>query len=345
MLGWHKGDMIAVPGEAKVMETLRGLNVQPGDYRFPYSNSTEEMTAPEFVEKMKQGPVGIMSIWPNGEINMGKMIGQWFVYSLVIAVLAAYVTGSTHGPGAPYLEVFRVSGAVTFCCYVVAHWQNWIWWGKGTRFTVTQLARRHHLRADHRCDVRLAVAALTQERERRSRGSRSSTLPLTARHPRPTAPTRRARALGGQHVAEPNAHAGAATEARVREVPVARCIHAHHDRLVEPISSVVVHAGWSARKQTTPMRRRRSERRMPACASTHSATSRGKPAVLANARRDAVAPERAKRHPRLERAKAAAELDAVVHVVDARRRSAPHRRADIPASARTPRAAAPGRRT
>jgi hypothetical protein len=34
LLGWHKGDMTAVPGEATVMETLRGLNVQPGDYRF-----------------------------------------------------------------------------------------------------------------------------------------------------------------------------------------------------------------------------------------------------------------------------------------------------------------------
>src|SRR5258706_15358150 len=77
MLGWHRGDMTAVPGEAKVMETLRGLNVQPGDYRFPYGNTTAEMTTPEFVEKMKQGPVGIMSISPNGEINMGKLLGQW----------------------------------------------------------------------------------------------------------------------------------------------------------------------------------------------------------------------------------------------------------------------------
>src|SRR5437588_12466137 len=81
MLGWHKGDMTAVPGEAKVMETLRGLNVQPGDYRFPYSNSTDEMKGPESTEKMKQGPVGIMSILPSGDINMGKLLGQWFVYS------------------------------------------------------------------------------------------------------------------------------------------------------------------------------------------------------------------------------------------------------------------------
>ena len=137
MLGWHKGDMAAVPGEAKVMETLRGLNVQPGDYRFPFSNSVDEMKTPQWDEKMKQGPVGIMSISPSAPINMGKMFGQWFIYSLFIAVLAAYITGSTHGLGAPFLEVFRVSGILTFCCYVVALWQNWIWWGQGTRFTVT----------------------------------------------------------------------------------------------------------------------------------------------------------------------------------------------------------------
>lgn len=137
LVGWHKADMSGVPGEARVLELLRGLNVQPGDYRFPYSSSVDEMKTPEFAEKMKQGPVGIMSIWPSGDINMGKLFGLWFAYSLLIAALAAYFTSRTHGPGAPYLEVFRDSAAITFCCYVVAHWQNWIWWGKSTRFTVT----------------------------------------------------------------------------------------------------------------------------------------------------------------------------------------------------------------
>jgi hypothetical protein len=70
-------------------------------------------------------------------MNMGRLFGLWFVYSLCVAVLAAYITGSTHAPGTPYLEVFRVSAAVTFCCYTVGHWQNWIWWGKSMRFTIT----------------------------------------------------------------------------------------------------------------------------------------------------------------------------------------------------------------
>ena len=59
LLGWHKGDMTAVPGEAQVMEMLRGLNVKPGDYRFPHGTTTAEMTTPAFEEKLKQGPVGV----------------------------------------------------------------------------------------------------------------------------------------------------------------------------------------------------------------------------------------------------------------------------------------------
>ena len=104
---------------------------------FPYGRTVQEMEAPAFLEKMKGGPVGNMSIQPSGEMNMGKLLCQWFVYSLIIAVIVAYVTGQTHAQGAPYLEVFRVAGVVTFCCYSVAHWQNWIWWGKSTRFTLT----------------------------------------------------------------------------------------------------------------------------------------------------------------------------------------------------------------
>ncbi|MCE9603130.1 MAG: hypothetical protein K8S21_13075 [Gemmatimonadetes bacterium] len=137
LLGWHRDDMIAVPGEAEFLERVRALGVSPGDYRFPYGRTTADMTTPEFEAKMKQGPAGIMSVWPSGGLDMGRMMGLWFVYSLVIAVLVAFVTGRTHGPGAESLEVFRVSATVTFCCYVMAHWQNWIWWGRSTRFTVT----------------------------------------------------------------------------------------------------------------------------------------------------------------------------------------------------------------
>jgi len=41
MLGWHRRDMTALPGETTIMDTLRGLNVQPGDYRFPHGTTVE----------------------------------------------------------------------------------------------------------------------------------------------------------------------------------------------------------------------------------------------------------------------------------------------------------------
>ena len=37
--GWHKSDMAAVPGEDQVMATLRGVNLQPGEYRFPFGST------------------------------------------------------------------------------------------------------------------------------------------------------------------------------------------------------------------------------------------------------------------------------------------------------------------
>jgi hypothetical protein len=135
--GWHQRDMKAVPGEDRVMDTLRALNVTPGEYRFPFGATTKEMEAPEFVLKMKSGPVGSMTIRPTGELPFGRMMGLWFVYSVVISGIAACVAGAVHGPGAPFEAVVTLTGIIAFCCYVVAHWQNWIWWGRSTRITLT----------------------------------------------------------------------------------------------------------------------------------------------------------------------------------------------------------------
>jgi hypothetical protein len=134
--GWHQGDMNAVPGEEAVMDTLRVLAIQPGEYRFPYGRTSAEMTSPAFVEKMTAGPVGVLTIRPNGELPFGRFLVEWIIYSLIVAVFAGYVTGRTHSPGTPFMDVFQISATVAFCCYAMAHWQNWIWWGKSTRYTI-----------------------------------------------------------------------------------------------------------------------------------------------------------------------------------------------------------------
>jgi hypothetical protein len=88
------------------------------------------MKSPESVEKFKRGPVGMLTIRPSGVPNMGKFLGQWFIYCIVISILTAYLTSRTHTPGTEYLEVFRVAGTFAFAAYSLAFIQDAIWKGE-----------------------------------------------------------------------------------------------------------------------------------------------------------------------------------------------------------------------
>lgn len=125
----HKSDYRKLPEEEKFLDNLRNAGVTPGrEYRFPYG-SMKDMKTPEMQERFKRGPVGILTIMPNGVPAMGKYLAQWFLYCLVISIFAAYLTGRTRLPGTPYLEVFRVAGCSAFLAYSLAQIQNAIWRG------------------------------------------------------------------------------------------------------------------------------------------------------------------------------------------------------------------------
>ena len=124
----HKGDMKALPAEGAVMDALRKFNIPPGDYMMPRAGSMEAMKSPEFLEKMQKGPVAVMTVMRNGPMNLGKSLGQWFLFCVLVGVLAAYVTGRALGPGAPYLQVFRFAGAVTFISHSIAQIPQSIWY-------------------------------------------------------------------------------------------------------------------------------------------------------------------------------------------------------------------------
>jgi len=67
------------------------------------------MKSPEMIEKSNRGPIGLLTVRPNGAPAMGKFLGQWFLYCIVISIFVAYLTGRTRFAGAPYLEVLRRS--------------------------------------------------------------------------------------------------------------------------------------------------------------------------------------------------------------------------------------------
>jgi hypothetical protein len=127
LLKYHANDFKKVPGQDAVQEALRKFNIPPGEYMLPRCDHMKEMKEPAFIDKLNKGPVMLMTVLPNGQFNMGKSLGLWFVYCLVVGVFAAYVTGAALPAGTEYLAVFRFAGTVAFIGYALALWQDSIW--------------------------------------------------------------------------------------------------------------------------------------------------------------------------------------------------------------------------
>jgi hypothetical protein len=128
LLGYHANDYKAFPSEKQVMDDLRKNKIPPGDYMFPKANSMKEMGSAEFKEKMKQGPVGMVTISKTGSTSMGKELTLWFIYSIIVGIFAAYVAGRALPLGAHYLQVFRFAGVTAFVGYSLALLQGSIWY-------------------------------------------------------------------------------------------------------------------------------------------------------------------------------------------------------------------------
>lgn len=134
----HHGDYKKVPKEDEFLEAMRRFNVPPGDYMVPCAGSPSGMKQPDFVEKMTKGPVVIMTVAPGG-LSMTSNLIQWFIYSIVVGVFAAYIAGRAVGPGTDYLHVFRFAGCTAFVAYALALPQFSIWYKRNWGTTIRSM--------------------------------------------------------------------------------------------------------------------------------------------------------------------------------------------------------------
>jgi len=130
VLSYHKSDYRQLPNEDPVTDALRNAGVTPGPaYFFPYFSFKEMKSAP-VSEKMKRGPVGLLTVLPSGPPAMGKNLVQWFLYCAVISIFVAYLSSRTLTSQATFSHVFRVVGTAAFLGYGAAHVQESIWSGR-----------------------------------------------------------------------------------------------------------------------------------------------------------------------------------------------------------------------
>jgi hypothetical protein len=133
---WHRSDYPKVPREEEVLTALRPLAIPAGDYFLPRASGMKAYKTPEFREKLKQGPVVVMTVMPNGLISMGRSLAQWFVFLIVIGFFVALIAGHTLPPGTPYLRVFKLAATVAFMAYSLALCELSIWYRRSWGLTL-----------------------------------------------------------------------------------------------------------------------------------------------------------------------------------------------------------------
>lgn len=133
---WHGKELPPLPDQDRLQDALRPFNLQPGEYMLPKAKSMKDCNAPEFVEKLKRGPVALVTVIPSGPMSMSRPLVQWFIFVLVVSVLAAYLAAATLPADAPYLAVFRVAGTTAFIAYAAGLWQQSIWYSRPWSTTI-----------------------------------------------------------------------------------------------------------------------------------------------------------------------------------------------------------------
>ena len=128
VLPFHRNDFKRAKNEDHLLDALGRLDLPPGDYLAPSCDSPGQMKDPAFIEKMKKGPIVIMTIQKGKVPSMGKELFQWFLFIVAVSVVTAYVTGRALGAGATYLQVFRFAGCVSFVAYGFGAIPDSIWY-------------------------------------------------------------------------------------------------------------------------------------------------------------------------------------------------------------------------
>ena len=141
VLKWHASDYGSFANEDAVRAAIRAGNPAPGRYVVPHCKEMKEMGSEAMQQKYREGPVGHLTILPSGMPNMGKHLGLWFLWSLGVAVVAAFLASqiflldSAHARGAA-----KLVGAVTFIAHGFGTVTESIWmmrsWSASTKYVL-----------------------------------------------------------------------------------------------------------------------------------------------------------------------------------------------------------------
>jgi len=124
---WHTPDYSGFPNEDEVRAAIRKGGTGPAMFLVPYCKP-EDMKKPEAQQKYAEGPVAFVMLRASGPMSMGGSLGTWFVFCLLVSIVAGYLAGVTLAPGADGAQVFRVVAVAALLGHAFGPLPNGIWW-------------------------------------------------------------------------------------------------------------------------------------------------------------------------------------------------------------------------
>lgn len=135
---WHNADWKKLPDEEAARSALSGTPA--GEYAMPHAADAKARRDEAWQARFREGPTAMLVVLPPGGPAMGRQLLQWFVYTLVVSFLVAYVASVTLPAGTDYLTVFRVVGTVAILAWAGNAGTGSIWFGHGWARTAKDVA-------------------------------------------------------------------------------------------------------------------------------------------------------------------------------------------------------------
>ncbi|MBX3377892.1 MAG: hypothetical protein KF678_12920 [Phycisphaeraceae bacterium] len=134
VIGHHKGDMKALPDEAKFFDAIESLGIQKGNYGFPDCKTKEKMKSPEVQKRWEAGQAGMLTMF--GRMSMGRNMVLSFLVYLVISFFVAYLGIAALPRGTGFSRAFQVLGTAGVLGYAFGHIPGMIWFAAFPRAIV-----------------------------------------------------------------------------------------------------------------------------------------------------------------------------------------------------------------
>jgi hypothetical protein len=140
VIKWHAPDYRGFANEDAVRDAIRAGNPTPGRYVVPYCAEMKQMGSEAMHKKYREGPVGHIVIAATGVPNMGKYLGLWFLWSLAVAAIAAFLATQLLGLEHQHARAAaKLVGAVTFIAHGFGTMQESIWMARSWSSSVKYL--------------------------------------------------------------------------------------------------------------------------------------------------------------------------------------------------------------